>query len=67
MELYLVIITTVLVLTQIIRVVQNAMSLGRNSEIDRHNDELMEIFRDLSEDVADIKECIGGEMKHENK
>lgn len=42
---YLTIITTVLVLTQIIRVTQNAMSLRRFREVDKHNDGVLEIWR----------------------
>ena len=45
MTTYLTIITTVLVLTQIIRLIQNAMQLKRVEKMDSHNEELMDILR----------------------
>ena len=54
METYLAIITTVLVLTQIIRVTQNAISLRRNDNVYEWNNELMQINRKLSLDLDEI-------------
>ena len=54
METYLAIITTVLVLTQIIRVIQNAISLSRNDNVYEWNNELMQINRKLSLDSDEI-------------
>ena len=54
METYLAIITTLLVLTQIIRVTQNAISLSRNDNVYKWNNELMQINRKLSLDSDEI-------------
>lgn len=54
METYLAIITTLLVLTQIIRVTQNAISLSRNDSVYEWNNELMQINRKLSLDADEI-------------
>ena len=54
METYLAIITTVLVLTQIIRVTQNAISLRRSDNVYEWNNELMQINRKLSLDSDEI-------------
>ena len=54
METYLAIITTALVLTQIIRLTQNAMQLDKYSETDSKNDELLEIFRNINENLDEI-------------
>ena len=54
MEIYLAIITTLLVLTQIIRVTQNAISLSRNDNVYEWNNELMQINRKLSLDADEI-------------
>lgn len=54
METYLAIITTLLVLTQIIRVTQNAISLSRNDNVYEWNNELMQINRKLSLDADEI-------------
>ena len=51
MTTYLTIITTVLVLTQIIRLIQNAMQLKRVRKLDSHNEELMEIWRRIDSTV----------------
>lgn len=45
MTTYLTIITTVLVLTQIIRLTQNAIQLKRIEKMDSHKEELMDIWR----------------------
>lgn len=45
MTTYLTIITTVLVLTQIIRVIQNTIQLKGMAKLKSHNEELMEIWR----------------------
>ena len=58
METYLAIITTVLVLTQIIRVVQNAISLKRNDNVYEWNNELMQINRKLSLDSDEIVDLL---------
>ena len=52
MTTYLTIITTVLVLTQIIRLTQNAMQLKRIVKMDSHNKELMDIWRRIDKAVA---------------
>ena len=45
MTTYLVIITTILVLTQIIRVIQNAIQLGKyEHKITKQNDEIINIY-----------------------
>ena len=54
METYLAIITTLLVLTQIIRVTQNAISLSRKDSVYEWNNELMQINRKLSLDADEI-------------
>ena len=54
METYLAIITTALVLTQIIRLTQNAMQLSKYSKTDSKNDELLEIFRNINENLDEI-------------
>ena len=54
METYLAIITTVLVLTQIIRVAQNAISLRRHDNVYEWNNELMQINRKLTLDSDEI-------------
>ena len=45
MTTYLTIITTVLVLTQIIRLIQNAMQLKQVRKLDSHNKKLIDIWR----------------------
>lgn len=48
MQTYLVIITTVLVLTQIIRVTQNAMQLKRiGTKMDADNELIRKVYRKL--------------------
>lgn len=54
MTTYLTIITTVLVLTQIIRVAQNAFSLSKHSNVDKKNEEIMVLWKELAQNVADI-------------
>ena len=51
MTTYLTIITTVLVLTQVIRLIQNAMQLKRVRKLDSHNEELMDIWRRIDSTV----------------
>ena len=51
MTTYLTIITTVLVLTQVIRLIQNAMQLKRVKKMDSHNEELMDIWRRIDSTV----------------
>ena len=55
MTMYLTIITTVLVLTQIIRVTQNAISLKHVKKTDKLNEELMKDWKQI---VSDLKEVI---------
>ena len=55
MTTYLTIITTVLVLTQIIRVTQNAMQLKRYGELNDNNDYVMSVYRKI-EHYIDSKE-----------
>jgi hypothetical protein len=51
MTTYLTIITTVLVWTQIIRLIQNAMQLQRLKD---KNDEVTDILKDIQKDTSDI-------------
>lgn len=55
MTTYLTIITTVLVLTQIIRVTQNAMQLRKHSEFNNHNDYILKVYQKI-ENYIDSKE-----------
>lgn len=52
MNLYLTIITTVLVLTQIIRLTQNAMQLRHLHKIHKHDDYIKKVYEKL-EKAAD--------------
>ena len=52
MTTYLTIITTILVLTQIIRLVQNAIQLKSSHQIDEANIEIMKIYKKI-EDFID--------------
>lgn len=47
MELYLTTITTVLVITQIIRVVQNAIQLKRYARTQEQNNRVEQVFKKL--------------------
>lgn len=58
MSVYLTIITSVLVATQIFRVIQNAISLRKYSEINAHNDELMAIWRKVERYIDDKSNCV---------
>lgn len=50
--MYLTIITTVLVLTQVIRLIQNAIQLRRQGAINKHNDRIMEIWEHMDQWIA---------------
>jgi len=62
MTIYLVIITTVLVITQIIRLIQNAMQISNNRKIDEHNVFIMHIYEklDIALDVYLSRKAKGG-------
>ena len=47
MNTYLTIITTILVLTQIIRLIQNAIQIKRYGEIERYNKDLIRVYKKL--------------------
>ena len=55
MNTYLAIITTVLVLSQIVRVVQNAIQLSRHEELRKDNAEVLKMWEQISEDIREIK------------
>ena len=55
MTTYLVIITTVLVLTQVIRVTQNAFQLKGQAKFDEKNQKVLELFEEMAIDVRAIK------------
>lgn len=59
MTTYLVIITTVFVLTQIIRVAQNAINLSQNNRFEEDNKEVMSLYREMALDVKIIQERTG--------
>jgi len=58
MNTYLAIITTVLVLTQIIRVAQNAVQLSKYEKLSNKNNEALEVFEQIAEDVQAIKNYV---------
>lgn len=47
MNIYLAIITTVLVLTQIVRLIQNAMQLRKYNWTNRQNDYLVSVYEKI--------------------
>lgn len=49
MNTYLAIITTVLVVTQIIRVVQNTINLSEIKDIQSHNDYILRVYKKIEE------------------
>lgn len=53
MEIYLAIITTVLVLTQVIRLIQNASQIKNGDKVGRSNDHILKIY-DKIEEALDI-------------
>ena len=59
MNLYLTIITTVLVLTQIIRVTQNAMQLKHLKNIHKYDDYILSVYKKLDKalDLYYEEEC----------
>ena len=58
MSTYLTIITTILVVTQVIRVTQNAIQLKRHNEINKDNKNVLEVWDQMSEDVNEIKQSL---------
>ena len=56
--MYLTIITTVLVITQIIRLVQNAISLSHIKETDKMNVKLMEDWKVIINNLHDVLEVM---------
>jgi len=55
MTTYLTIITTILVLTQIVRVIQNGIQLSKYPIIERDNKEVMRIYKNLENNVMYIR------------
>ena len=55
MQIYLVIITTTLVLTQLIRVAQNAKQIKSITRTDRENNLVMAMWEEIAMDVRSIK------------
>lgn len=55
MNTYLAIITTILVLTQIIRVTQNAMQLSHRKRLDADNNEILAMWETIKSDIRQIK------------
>jgi hypothetical protein len=56
MNTYLAIITTILVLTQVVRVAQNAIQLSKYPIIERDNNEIMRIYKNLDRNVSYIRD-----------
>ena len=54
MNTYLAIITTVLVLTQIVRVTQNAIGLSRHEQISKDNTEILETWKRIDENTENL-------------
>lgn len=54
MNTYLAIITTILVLTQIIRVAQNAINLSQRDKIEKQNQEVLAMWKHIETDVRDM-------------
>lgn len=54
MTTYLTIITTILVLTQIIRVTQNYLQLRNFKATDRKNDELIRDWKNIIEEIREF-------------
>jgi len=58
MTTYLTIITTILVLTQIVRVIQNGIQLSKYPIIERDNKEIMRIYKNLDRNVSYIRDVL---------
>jgi hypothetical protein len=58
MTTYLTIVTTILVLTQVIRVIQNTISIKRYEKINQYNDRIREIWEHMDKYIAskEVKE-----------
>ena len=54
MNTYLAIITTILVLTQIIRVAQNAINLSQRDQFERQNNKILELYRSMEFHIRNI-------------
>ena len=54
MNTYLAIITTVLVLTQIVRVTQNAIGLSRHEQISKDNTEILKTWQRIDENTENL-------------
>lgn len=61
MQTYLTIVTTVLVVTQIIRVVQNTIQLKKYGETDKGNKEILGMWKRISRDLDEIKQVLSKE------
>lgn len=65
MQLYLTIITTVLVLTQIIRLTQNAMQLRHLGKIHKHDDYIHSVYKKLDRALGLYEEGYKGKKEEE--
>lgn len=63
METYLVIITTALVLTQIIRLVQNTIQLRYTAEAKRKNAEVEQLWCDLVNTMSELIEVTNRQIE----
>lgn len=58
MTIYLTIITTILVVTQVIRVTQNAIQLKKYGETNKDNKAVLEMWSQTSKDISEIKQSL---------
>lgn len=58
MQTYLVIITTALVITQIIRLTQNTIQLKRYDETYKRNDNMLKVWEQIDRGISDIKKLL---------
>ena len=56
MQTYLVIITTALVLTQIIRLIQNTIQLKHPKKTDKRNEQVEQLWNDLTYTMKELTE-----------
>ena len=56
MQIYLVIITTALVLTQIIRLIQNTIQLRHLKKTDKRNEEVEQLWSDMTNATKELIE-----------
>ena len=56
MQTYLVIITTALVLTQIIRLIQNTIQLKHLKKTDKRNEQVEQLWNDLTYTMKELTE-----------